>query len=350
MPRNRSILLPAFLLVAFLSACRDGHDEPVATAEPPVADVAVEEARRTVVPDAFEAVGTVRPRTRSVLSSKATGEVIALHVREGQAVERGETLVEIDDRDLRAGLARAEAGHGVARATWERYRALLGRRSVSRQEYEEVEARFRAAEADLEAARAALTWARIVSPVDGVVTAKHVDAGALAAPGAPLLTVESADSFRLEALVPESRLDAVATGASATVRVDAIGEDFGATVAEIVPAADVASRTFLVKLDLPPDPRLRSGMFGRVRFGSGTLEVLTVPAAALVERGALLAVYVLDETGTARFRLVTRGRSHGDRVEILSGLDAGERIVAADPGRVRDGSPVVSETAALEGR
>jgi membrane fusion protein, multidrug efflux system len=116
-----------------------------------------------------------------------------------------------------------------------------------------------------------------------------------------------------------------------------------ASLGEIVPAADPASRTFMVKLDLPPGLAVRSGMFGRASFPLGTRMALAVPAGAIVERGQLAAVYVLDTQGIARLRIIKVGRRMGTQVEVLSGLTAGERIVLSNPHDVVDGSRVEAQ-------
>jgi RND family efflux transporter MFP subunit len=167
-----------------------------------------------------------------------------------------------------------------------------------------------------------------------------VEPGDLAVPGQPLLVLDDPRAYRLEALVGESAVGRVRLGQTVPVVVDSLGRPLEGRVAEIIPAADPASRTVTVKLDLPADPGLRSGLFGRARFPAGERQALLVPASALVERGQLTAAYVVDGHDIARLRLVTAGARHADRVEILSGLEAGERLVVEGAPRVSDGSRV----------
>ena len=125
------------------------------------------------------------------------------------------------------------------------------------------------------------------------------------------------------------------------VTTDALGQgDLVGVVSEIVPSGDPSSRSFLVKIRVPMSPGLRSGMFGRARFAGEQQESLTVPETAVISRGQLTGVMVVDEANRARFRLVKPGRRYGDRIEILSGLEAGERVVLEGPDRIQDGSPV----------
>jgi multidrug efflux pump subunit AcrA (membrane-fusion protein) len=385
-----------------LAAC-GGSPEPARSAEASPIHARVETVSAAAVDLAYEAVGTVRSRTTAHLSAKTVGHVTAVRVREGDAVRAGQLLVEIDDRDVanqklkvtaavaeaenalqeveqsiraaEAGKSAVEANQALATATYQRFSRLHERGSASRQEFDEVEARYKSAVAEasraedmlqsamarkrqvqarIEQARADLqntdvyaSYARVVSPMNGVVTAKSVDVGTLAAPGVPLLTVEDNRSYQLVVSVDESRIGTVKPGAAVTVSIGALGEaDVPARVAEIVPAADPGSRSFTVKLELTPHPLLRSGMFGKARFAMGEKSALTVPSSAVVERGQLTGVFVVDSSNAARYRLIRTGRSYGDRIEVISGLNPGDRLVLEEPGKVREGVLIETKTPA----
>ncbi|GBC83335.1 Toluene efflux pump periplasmic linker protein TtgG [bacterium HR10] len=393
---HHAILLAAALTVT--AACGK-REEAAADRTPAVVRARLETVAKTPIEDTYEAVGTVRSRTTSVLSAKIMGNVLAVFVREGDRVRSGQVLVQIDDRDVQAQLRKAEAGwreaeHAreeierairaaesareaaraqaeLAAATFHRYEALRERRSVSAQEFDEVRARYRAAlaeaeraeelllslrakreqvlakieqaQADVAAARVALSHTRVVAPMAGLVTAKSVEIGVLATPGMPLLTIEDDTHYRLEVTVPESQIAAVRVGDPVSVEIDALGSrSLLGRVAEITPAADPMSRSSTVKVDLPSEkaPALRSGMYGKARFRIGERRALTIPRTAVLQRGQLTGVYVVDEEGAARFRLITLGKVYGDRVEVLSGLTEGERIVAENPHGIREGDRV----------
>jgi len=171
--------------------------------------------------------------------------------------------------------------------------------------------------------------------MDGLVTAKFVDTGTLVMPGAPILTVEDPAHYRVEASLPESFLGTARVGQAIAVQLN--GRDVQGRVAEVAPAADPATRTFLIKVDMPRDCVCISGQYGKVEFPLGEAKRLTVPLIALIERGELESVLVVNAQGIAEVRLVKSGKRFGDRVEILSGLTDGDRIVAADTDRVTDG-------------
>lgn len=379
----RKFLAAIFLL--FLAACsrERGPSQQRAQASP-LEGIGTSIVQPISVHDYFEAVGTVRSRKTAVLSSKAIGTIIAVLVREGDRVKKGQALAEIDSRDLRAELEAAEASldevtrtikaaesavkaaqgqRELAAATFKRYKSLMARGSVTPQEYDEVSAKYKVATAEVERAeeslraleakreqakakvaytKSLLSYTHIISPFDGIVTEKKGEVGILALPGTPLLTVEDTTQYRLEALVGESWIFHIRIGNPVSVSVDAAGQDLSGTVVEIVPAADPQSRTFTVKIDLPAHPNIRSGLYGKARFSMGQKEVLLAPLEAIVERGQLVGLYVVDTDGIARFRLVKTGKRHGDRVEILSGLKAGERVVTRGVERVSDGSRLLS--------
>jgi RND family efflux transporter MFP subunit len=161
----------------------------------------------------------------------------------------------------------------------------------------------------------------------------------LAAPGQPLLTVEQSGVYRLEANVEESKLASVRIGERVPVKIDTLGRDLEGRVAEIVPAVDVATRAFIVRIDLAGVPGLRSGIFGRAHFANGSRGVIAVPKDAVEERGQLHLAYVVD-SGKAHTRLITTGEARDGQIEALSGLNAGERIVCPIPPGLADDATV----------
>jgi RND family efflux transporter MFP subunit len=182
-------------------------------------------------------------------------------------------------------------------------------------------------------------YTRLAAPFAGIVTAKSVEPGSMAAPGAPLLTIEREGAYRLEASVDESRLPFVKAGQTVEVSLESLDRRLTARVSEIVPSVDAASRAYIVKIDLPAVPNLRSGEFGRARFPMGTRNVVTIPPLALVERGQLQSVYAIED-GCARTRLVTTGERGPTGVEVLSGLSGGEKLVSPVPAGLADGARV----------
>ena len=158
----------------------------------------------------------------------------------------------------------------------------------------QIAARVSQARAGINAAEIQRGYARITAPFDGVVTEKHVDQGNLTTPGAPLVTIEREGAYRLEASIEESRVRDIRAGQSVEVSLEALDRTLEARVSEIVPAVEAASRSYIVKIDLPALPGIRSGMFGRATFAVGKRSVLAVPAAAVREQGQLRSVLVAE--------------------------------------------------------
>jgi len=337
-----------------------GERQSVSAAPESVTNVSVVSAQTAHIPNVVEAVGTLRAAATSQLAAQMMGNIVELQVREGDHVLRGQVLAVIDDAQPRAALDQATAADVAAQqeasasesdfkfaaATFQRYQTLYDRKSVSPQEYDEIKARYQAAQARREMARAgqaqataalqlartALGYSRIVAPFDGVVTERKADAGMLASPGMPIYTVEELRRYRLEATVNESDLHYVRQGEPVSVLIDALGDrELKGKVIEIVPAADPASRSFLVKVELPSDPVLRSGLFGRAQFAHGERSALLIPRTAVIERGQLQGIYVLDQNRIAGLRYITLGKPSAQQVEVLAGLQAGEMLIA-DPG------------------
>ena len=364
-------------LAALLAACSPKH-EPAAKSVPDPVAVRTAVVTAAEVTDIYRASGTVRARYTAAIAAKLVAAIREIRVQAGDRVRAGQILVVLDSRDLETALRRAEAGRAEARnsvaeadsaiaaarsqldlagTTHRRFQDLLAKKSVSQQEYDEsaarlqgadaavamaqakrtqVSSRIEQAEAEVSAARISLGYATLTAPFAGLVTERRADPGSLATPGTPLLVIEQEGSLRLEASLDESRLGLVRVGQSVEVELD---RTLRGRVTEIVPAVDAATRTFTVKIDLPATPGLRAGMFGRAVFPAGVRRTVLVPAAAVVERGQIQSVYVV-EGDIARLRLVSLGAVQGDRREALAGLTAGERVVVAPPAGLTDGGRV----------
>lgn len=330
-PRPSSLELVFIGLLPLLPAACGSQDEagPPATQGAPAAiKAAITEVQAAQFPVVVEVTGQVAAASQATLSAKVQGTVQELRVREGETVRKGQTLVVLDSRDLRANLARAEAEYENARTHLARMQRLYQEESVAKQELDNATRAYKVAEAGRRAAEAHLSDTVIKAPFDGVVTEKHIEVGELSAPGRPVLKLEDPRRLRLEATVSEGDVKAVAVGDKVAVVVDALGDQpLTGKVAQILPAGDPATHTFLVKVDLPPTPGLKSGMFGRMRLDKGVSRTLAVPEPALIERGQLTGVYVVGEDGIAHLRWVKAGRTSGGHIEVLSGLNAGERVL-----------------------
>lgn len=325
-------------LAVTLTACHR-NPEPAAPLDLPAAKVRVQAVENKARTATEEVMGTIRARHRAVLEAKVSGGIEKLPVVLGQPVKAGETLAELDAREIKARLDQALAQREQLGRDTERLRQLLANNAVSRQEFESIESRHRVARAAVTEAETMLAYTRVIAPFDGVITRKHAEVGDLAAPGKPLLEMEDPKSLRLEADVPEAAIGHIVPGAQLPVRVAGVTNDLIATVSEIAPAADPNSRTFLVKCELPAGSGVRTGQFGRLAVPLGETSALRVPDGALIVRGQLELVFVAGNN-RAQMRLVKSGKRIGNEIEILSGLDLGDQIVIENAAGLRDGQPL----------
>ena len=339
----RHLLLPligsgALSLTVLLSGC---HRQPENTAPEtlPAATVRVAAVENKKYLATEEVIGTVRAKLRATIEAKLSGRIERLPVTVGQRVQQGDLLVLLDQREIQARLEQTRAVREQTQQDRKRFETLLQQNAVSRQEFEAVQARARIAEAAVTETEALLGYAKVTAPFDGVVSRKLAEVGDLASPGRPLLELEDPNALRLESDIPEALIDRLRLSEKMAVRVAALTNEIPATVSEIAPAADPNSRTFRVKLDLPPTPGLRLGQFGRVTVPLNEVASVRIPATAVVVRGQMEIVFVV-ESQKAQLRLVKTGKRLGDEWEVVSGLNAGESIVVDGAASLSDGQPV----------
>ncbi len=333
--------------IFLLAACTDGSSSPRSASKPMPADVVV--VRQARWPVTNDVTGSVVSDGRIDVASRVTGFIRQLDVREGQAVRR-----RIDASDIDAAIAQARAGVQAAQEAWRDAQHDVNQNAQlvpagaisadalrkSRVREETTRAALEQAQSALAAAQAQRNYVTITSPVDGVVVSVARRSGEMAAPGAPLMTVESREVLLFKAFVPERSLAAVKAGDSIPVRIDALGDErLKGRVRGVVPSGDGVTRRYEVDIVLPRDARLLPGMFGRLEILLDEKRAVTVPRAALVRRGGLDGVFVLQD-GVARFRWLRTGQRLGDVVEVSAGLSDGETILASVADTVHDGMPV----------
>jgi RND family efflux transporter MFP subunit len=330
----------------------------------------------TDVATAIDSGGLVQARTTAAITARLLAPVREVRVLPGDRVRKGQTLIVLDGDDLAAGtraahaaalaaeqgakaaaadLQAAEAALILARASHDRIASLQAKGSATAQELDDaiatlrgVEARVAGASARTAQATSAVASARaasdramtteafttIAAPFDGVVTEKMVEPGNMASPGTPLLRVEDTSAFRLEVRLDESRAGEIRNGARIPVFLGTAATAVDGTVVEISRAVDADAHAFVVKIALPDAPGLRSGGFGKARFSAPPRRALTVPASAIVRRGQLTSVFVVDN-GRARVRLVNVSES-----EVLAGLMESEIVILSPPAGLVDGRRV----------
>jgi len=393
---NRIITLSAIILLASLTACSSGIKPGLISPErQTIQNVQVQDVVETTKPVTYETTGTVTAETTSTVSSKLMGTVLKILVKEGDLVRKDQLLITIDDRDIQAkirqarssldearnagqevekAIVAAEKGVDAARAqkqlmdaTYARFQNLKEKDSVSRQEFDEVKAKWEGAKATqaqaiamveslaakrkqvknkMDQARAAvdeassyLSYSRIHAPFAGRLVRELIDVGSMAAPGMPLLSLEKTGHFQLVAGIDESKLEFIHKDRKVKVIIPSIkfrSED--CVIEEIISAVDPMSRTIQVKIKLPQNPLVHSGLFGKAIFFTGRHQSIQVPQSAVFYKGALEGVFVIDSDSILHWRVVKTGKTEADAVEILSGLEPGEKIVTENVDLMIDGA------------
>lgn len=385
---KRYILMALALVTAASIGCAKVEPE---SPKPETVEVTAATVEARDVPATVEVVGTVGSKSEAALSAQVMGVIKEFLVAEGDRVSRGQAVVMIDSAGIiakkdeavqaraegEAGLseamaAKTEAGAALAnvKVNVERFRALYAEQAVTKKELDDIETQDRMAEAKLAQVDAKIRQVRakiaqadaavaqadvmlghtvVRAPFAGVVTSKTASVGEMAAPGMPLLKVQDMSALQLVTSVGEGDIRGIERGVTAAVAVDALGGTpaglqggspgggLRARVSEVVPAADPATRSFTVKLDLPAARGLMPGMFGRAYLPVGTRRAVLLPEGALLDREGMQGAFVVTADGTLAFQAVRLGGEVDGMREVLSGLTGGERVVVGELSGLKQG-------------
>ena len=354
----RFLALIPMVALTVTAAC--GHDQPeqAGTALVPL-QVQLTEVERVSSHRPIEVRGMVQPTRQAMISSRAMGPVVALHVRPGDVVGKDQTLLEIQPQASEGQLSQAEGARAQASAAlamaernFHRFEALHAERAASdleldmaRMQYEQARGAVEQAEGAVQTAASISDDSKVKAPFAARVVATMVEVGDLAAPGRPLIQVEAIGGQQIWLVVREGDVSRVSTADAVNVEIDS-RPDLGiisGTVDEVVPTADPATHTFTVKVGLG-NAKIASGLSGRAVISGDVTDRLVVPASAVHRRGGLELVVVRAGDGTARTRAVTTGAGQGDGlIEVLSGLSEGDSVAINAPGPVADGTTLEVE-------
>jgi RND family efflux transporter MFP subunit len=313
-------------LVIFAAAVLPGltfaQAAPLATATVELREIAL----------TYPAEAVVEAVKQATLAAQAPGRVVEVRADAGDAVKQGQLLMRIDAREAAESYAASQATLANAKAHFERTKNLYEQKFISKAALDKAEADYRAARAGSGAAAASASHASIVSPLTGFVAQRHAERGEMATPGSPLITVYDPKGLRVISSIPQYKLAEVRAQLRAKIEVPGSGQWIDATRVEVFPSADPRTHTVLARVYLPENlPGVIPGMFARAHFVTGSAKKLLVPAAAVLRRGEVTAVYVIDEKNAAQLRQVRLSEPlAGGFHEVLAGLAAGEKV-ALDP-------------------
>lgn len=309
-----------------------------------------------------EVSGRVEAMQSANVSTRMMGYITGIHVKMGDRVSRGQLLVTINNADLlakkmqaEAGITQAEAALKVAEKDFDRYTVLYNQQSVSEKELENITLQYKSAKAAFDIARqmrneitAQLSYANITAPFDGVITHKYMDAGNMASPGMPILSIEANGKLQAVGAIPEFEVSNLKTGQEASVTISAANSTVKGKILEISNSSNSNGGMYMVKVSLPDDNKqILAGMYVNISFSSGSeneknadIADIYIPLTSVVRKGDLEGIYTVGASGQALLRWLRLGRVKGDKVEVLSGLTKKESFIVHADGNLYNGAPV----------
>lgn len=326
-------------LMAYSSGACHRRTEP-GTVEAPAGAAVPAEAktfvvRRAPAPVLVEVVGTVESEERISLSARIPAHVSRVSASAGTPVKAGQELIALDDREIVEQLAAAEAMLRQAETEYNRAKQLIASEAITKQALIAAESQYQAANAQVARVKVMMSYTKIASPIDGIVTDRRVEEGDLAAPGQVLMAVYDPRRMRLEAPVPVRLVDRVPLGRKARVTLQDPERTVEGTVTGIVGEIDPMTRTRKVKVSLGGAAgEVLPGAFGRLCVEAGEEPAVWIPESAVIRTGQLEMVQVVEK-GRALRRLVQTGPRRDAKIEILGGLDDGETVLAEPLREVR---------------
>jgi RND family efflux transporter MFP subunit len=335
------IVIVSLLLLSLLTSCRETIPDETGQPKTTPKLVKTEFVAFAKDPVSSSYTGTVIPQNRAVIQSKLQAWVKSIPASLGTRVSKGDLLIELDSRDLAAQVSQAQSVELKAAADLKRFAELLSRKLVSQQEYDASHVQAEIARAALLEAQVMLSYARIQAPFNGTVTQRFVNVGDLTQFGVPLITIEESGPLQFSAMLPESRLGHFRKNDTVEVHVPSIDTTITGTVLMIAESADPETHSFEVRVGFPVVQKLKAGMFGRLQEkGSPDDHSLWIPTTALIKRGQLDLVFVIDADQKAVLRLVRVGQQSTDSIQILAGLNEGEQVIVNGQTMLSDGDAV----------
>ncbi len=319
-------MIAVTLVLGGITGCSD-PEETLMETTPETIKAELYTVTATDLVSEYTTSGIVTSDHRVAISSRLSGYIRGIKVREGTRVKKGDVLFRIDPVDAKQTLAQAEADLADAASDRDRFKSLLSDHAISQQQFDKTELRYKVAKSKVAQARNQLTYAEVRAPLSGVIVQKKMNSGDLASPGMPILVLEDPSHLLVETHISEQYLSDIQVGESVQLHIASIEEPVIATVRQVVQAADAGSYQFLVKLSLPASKNIHPGMFAEVVFNVGQRQGLVIPESSIAHRHGMTAVYLVDDQNILRYRLVRLGQVQSAGTEVVAGLSSEQRIV-----------------------
>lgn len=357
----KKLTFSIFILSFLVSGCASKENQE--TKRQIISGISITPAAVTTVDEYYETSATVKTLDSSVVTGMIMGKVTSLKVKEGDKVSAGQLLLTIDNRDTAQKVIAAKAGINEAiktaesayqnkiltEKTFKRNKNLYKENVITKQEFDQIKAQKNIAESEyqrslygIERAKAGLgevgvyqSYANVVAPVSGVVVERNIDKGSTAVPGHPLLTIEAQNNNEFEANISETYLDKIKAGM--TVYLDLENKKIKSKIVSVIPKIDPDTRTFKIKIAISG---LKSGQYAKIKIPVAKKQAILVPVEAVVQKGQLIGVYTVDENKIISYRLIRTGKTFGSKLEVLSGLDKGDKVITSGVDKAVDGGEV----------
>lgn len=302
--------------------------------------------------------GQVTSKETAVISTRVMGFVTSFKVKVGDKVQKGQLLVTISNGDILAKRAQAQAmiteaetALKDAKKDYERYEELYNQKSASTKEFENITLHYNSVKAKVESAHqmkneadAMLIYTNLTAPFSGVVTQRNLDEGSTANPGMPILVVEQAGSYEVRASVSEADIANIKTGMVAEMEVKSTGKRYSGKIVEVSTSSQYSGGQYFIKISLPFQHELFSGMYVNVSIPIANAKTnennILIPASALIYKDQLVGIYTISESNQALLRWLKIGKTTGDKVEILSGINTEEKFILQSEGKLYNGASV----------
>lgn len=346
----------ALVLLGGVSGCGERAKDQVAVQPGASVQATVISVKMASLPILATSPGNVIAQQQAMISSRLMGFLREINVQEGQHVQVGQKLFAVDPTDIqgqmtmaRAGLSQAEAAQADAKNDYDRFGALYKDEAIPKMQWDKIRLQYQMSQQQVSMARAGyetassqMRYATVTAPFAGVITQKMANAGAMAAPGQPVLMLENTDKLQVQTSVSNDVYAQLKLGASVNISAEGQSADIVGTIANLVPSADPVTHSHLVKIDLPKGNALRSGSFAQVAFNLGARDGLRVPDSVVITRAGITGVFVVDAQGIAKYRMVRTGAANAGQVEILAGLAVGEKVVTSSVSALQNGDKVMN--------
>lgn len=307
--------------------------------------------------------GQIESSQTANISTRVMGYITKLNVKIGDHVNAGQFIASISNNDMiakrsqvDASITEAEAALKNAQKDYDRFTALYKQQSATAKELENVTLQYNAMKAKTEAAKqmrnevtAMLAYTTLTAPFSGIITQKFVDAGSMANPGMPIVTIEQSGTYQVSASVPETEISSIKQGVSVTVSIKSIDKVFTGKVTQINPSSQFTGGQYIIKISIPDKEKngLYAGMYANVGIASGAKvkdinadNAVLVPMSVIVNKDQLTGLYTISSNNTALLRWVRLGKTYGDKIEVISGLDKNEPFIVSAEGKLYNSAPV----------